>query len=354
MPDLFAPLALGARLLPNRIAMSALTRCRARHPGGLATPQMARYYAQRAGAGLILSEGIAVEPRGVGYDGITGLWSAAQTASWRQVTEAVHQAGGRIYAQLWHVGRLSDPAFLNGARPLAPSPIAATGTVTRLRPKKAWEVPEEMSRAQIDGVITAFDHAAKAARAAGFDGVDLHGANGYLIDQFLQNGSNQRGDCYGGSVSNRLRFLSELLEVVKGSWAPEEIALHLSPRDGFSMFDSDPEALFGAVADLAQSHRLGLIYLREEPRADAIAPLIRRRFKGALALNSRLTPNSARAILSEGRADLVGFGRAFIANPDLPARLKHGIALAEPDPATFYDGGDEGYCDYPAATLPET
>lgn len=344
MAGLFDSVTLGDLTLRNRIVMSALTRCRAQHPGGLATPEMAEYYALRADAGLILSEGIPVTPRGVGYVGVSGLWTREQTASWRQVTEAVHGAGGLIMAQLWHVGRLTDPAFISGNMPMGPSAVPAEGSVTRLRPEKPWEVPRAMDQVEIDMTVSQFAQAADNAREAGFDGIDLHGANGYLIDQFLQNGANRRQDDYGGSIPNRMRLLSEIVEAVTEYWAPGRIAVHLSPRDGFSMSDSDPGALFVAVAEMLRG-RVGFLYLREEQRADAIGPAIRRAFGGPVVVNSRLTPETAAQVLAEGRAEAVGFGRGFIANPDLVTRLREGRALRPADPARFYDGGRLGYLD---------
>ncbi len=347
MTTLFDPIQIGAFSLPNRILMSPLTRCRSETPEGLATPMMAEYYVQRAGAGLILSEGIPITPIGVGYAGVTGLWNDAQAASWRIVTDAVHAAGGRIVAQLWHVGRLSDPSINGGQQPIAPSAVAAQGTATRIRPKKPWDTPRAMDRSDIDDNIDAFRAAARRAKAAGFDGVELHGANGYLIDQFLQDGSNLRTDDYGGSISNRIRFLAELIDAVSQEWPSDHIGVHLSPRDGFSMSDSDPEALFVAVAKMLSDRQIAFVYLREEQSDQAIGPLMKPHFDGALVMNSRLTPQLARDVIQQGRADAVGFGRLFIANPDLPVRLRHSLPLAEPDPMTFYDGGATGYIDYP-------
>jgi 2,4-dienoyl-CoA reductase-like NADH-dependent reductase (Old Yellow Enzyme family) len=314
---------------------------------------MADYYRQRAGAGLILSEGIPVAADGVGYAGTGGLWTEAQTQSWRQVTDAVHATGGQIIAQLWHVGRLSDPAFLDGALPIAPSAVAAAGTVTRLRPKKSWEQPQEMNQADITRTIEAFATAARNARTAGFDGIDIHGANGYLIDQFLQAGSNFRTDVYGGSVANRMRFLQEILDAVIPIWGADRVALHLSPRDGFSMSDPDAPGLFTEVARAMGQRGLAFLYVREEQREDAIGPAMREAFGGAMVMNSGLSAHSAAAILAAGRADAVGFGRMFISNPDLPTRLAAGVPLTAPDPATFYDGGAHGYIDYALSSIPE-
>ena len=345
---LFDPVRLGALHLPNRIVMSPLTRCRARLGIGLATPEMARYYAQRASAGLIISEGIPVSPMAVGYAGVSGLWSEDQTESWRTVVDGVHAAGGRIVAQLWHVGRLSDPVFLGGDLPVAPSAIPPNGTVTLQRPKRPWTVPRALALEEIGRVVSEFAAAAHNARRAGFDGVEIHAANGYLIDQFLQSGSNHRTDEYGGSIPNRARLLFDIVDALIPVWGADRIGVHLSPRDGHSMSDADPASLFGHVAAQLGRRRLAFLFLREAVRPDGLAPAMRRAFGGPLIANEKLDCASAAALIASGEADAVAFGQLFIANPDLPARLAGGLPLTEPDPATFYTHGPEGYTDYPS------
>ncbi|SFH63835.1 alkene reductase [Albimonas pacifica] len=347
MSPLLSPVRLGALSLPNRIVMSPLTRCRAEPGTGAVPAMMVDYYAQRASAGLIVSEGIPVSPMGVGYRGVSGLWTEAQTAGWRRVTAAVHAAGGRIVAQLWHVGRLSDPVHLGGRAPVAPSALPAEGTVTLVRPKRGWQTPRALETAEVAGVVAEFAEAARNALRAGFDGVEVHGANGYLIDQFLQAGSNRRADRYGGGVENRARLLLEIVDALIPIWGADRIGVHLSPRDGHSMSDPDPAALFGHVAEALGRRRLAFLFAREAVRPDSLAPMMRRVFGGPLIANEKLTPESAAALVAAGEAEAAAFGKLFIANPDLPARIAAGAPLATPDPAGFYARGPEGYVDYP-------
>ncbi len=347
MSPLLSPARLGALSLPNRIVMSPLTRCRAEPGSGAVTETMVTYYTQRASAGLIVSEGIPVSPMGVGYHGVSGLWTEAQTAGWRRVTDAVHAAGGRIVAQLWHVGRLSDPVHLDGRAPVAPSALPADGTVTLLRPKRPWETPRALETAEIEGVVDDFAQAARNAKRAGFDGVEVHGANGYLIDQFLHSASNRRTDRYGGAIENRARLLLEIVDALIPVWGADRIGVHLSPRDGHSMSDPDPAALFGHVAESLGRRSLAFLFAREAVRPDSLAPMMRRAFGGPLIANEKLSPESAATLVAEGRAEAVAFGKLFIANPDLPARIAAGAPLATPDPAGFYAHGPEGYVDYP-------
>jgi 2,4-dienoyl-CoA reductase-like NADH-dependent reductase (Old Yellow Enzyme family) len=340
---LFQPLQLGALTLPNRIVMAPLTRCRAsadRVPNDL----MARHYAARAGFGLILSEATSVTPMGVGYADTPGIWSDVQTDGWKRVTRAVHDAGGRIFLQLWHVGRISDPMFLDGAAPVSSSAVAATGHVSRVRPKKAFVTPRALETEEIPGVIEDYRKAAANALIAGFDGVEIHGANGYLIDQFLQDGCNRRSDDYGGSIENRARFMMEVTDAVVSVWGADRVGMHIAPRgDAHGMGDSDPAALFDYVARELGRRRLAFICARESHDRAALGPSIRRAFGGVFIANEGFTAESAREAIRAGDADAVAFGKPAIANADLVDRIRTGLPWNEPDVATFYDGGPVGY-----------
>jgi 2,4-dienoyl-CoA reductase-like NADH-dependent reductase (Old Yellow Enzyme family) len=348
MPTLFDPLALGELQLPNRIVLAPLTRARAgaeRVPNAL----MAAYYVQRASAGLIISEATAVTPMGVGYADTPGIWSPAQVAGWRRVTEAVHAAGGRMFLQLWHVGRISHPMFLGGALPVAPSAIAAHGFVSIVRPQVAYPVPRALETAEIPGIVEAYRQGAEHAKAAGFDGVEIHGANGYLLDQFLQDGSNHRTDAYGGPIENRARLMLEVADAVLTVWSPGRVGMHLAPRgDAQSMKDSNPLATFSYVARELGKRKLAFLCARESVGPDSIGPQLKQAFGGAYIANEKFTLESAEAILAAGNADAVAFGKSFLANPDLPRRLALRAPLNEPVPATFYAQGATGYTDYPA------
>jgi 2,4-dienoyl-CoA reductase-like NADH-dependent reductase (Old Yellow Enzyme family) len=347
MPGLFDALKLGAFALPNRIVMAPLTRCRA--PGRVPNDMMVEYYRQRASAGLILTEATSVDPMGVGYPATPGLWTAEHIARWRKVTEAVHGAGGRIVLQLWHVGRISDPGYLNGAAPYAPSPIPAEGHVSLLRPMRSFPVPRALSIQQIPIVVAAFRRAAEGALQAGFDGVEVHAANGYLIDQFLQDSANHRTDAYGGPVANRARLLMDITDACIGVWGADRVGVHLSPRgDMHSMGDTDPARLFGHVALELSRRRIAFLFVREKLEAPRLLPLIRKAFAGGVIANEKLTRDSAETLLEHGEADAVAFGTAFLANPDLPRRFAEGAALNTPVPETFYSPGARGYTDYPA------
>jgi 2,4-dienoyl-CoA reductase-like NADH-dependent reductase (Old Yellow Enzyme family) len=350
MPTLFEPLIAGDLHLSNRIVMSSLTRCRAedgRVPGALAV----EYYRQRASAGLIISEGTVVTPGGVGFADTPGIWSAAQIAGWRQVTDAVHAAGGTIVCQLWHCGRQSHMAHLDGATPVAPSAVAAAGHVRLLRPVVPHPVPRALETAEIPGIVEAFRQGAANARAAGFDGVELHAANGYLIDTFLQDKTNKRDDRYGGSIENRMRFLLDVVDAVSGVWGAGRVGVHLTPRcDVNDMGDSNPAALFTAVARALKDKGVAFLCLRERLKDDSLLGRIKAEFGGVVIANEDLTPASAAQLVAEGAADAAAFGRAFIANPDLVARIRAGAALNTPDPETFYGRhhGARGFTDYPA------
>jgi 2,4-dienoyl-CoA reductase-like NADH-dependent reductase (Old Yellow Enzyme family) len=347
--NLLEPLQLGTLTLPNRVIMAPLTRCRAideRVPNAL----MAEYYRQRSGAGLIISEGAVVDPLGVGYPGTPGLWNSRQVEGWRLVTGAVHQAGGRIFAQLWHVGRVSDPHYLDGRQPVAPSAVAHQGHVSLLRPERPYPVPRALELEEISAVVEAFARGAENAREAGFDGVELHGANGYLIDQFLQASSNRREDEYGGSIENRARFMLEVTDAVCAVWGPERVGMHLAPR-GAEDPDADPtgEKVFTHVAGELGRRGLAFICAREPRRDGWLGPSLKAAFGGVYIANQEFTGESARQVIAAGEADAVAFGRSFIANPDLPRRLAEDLPLNRPDPATFYGDGAQGYTDYPFA-----
>lgn len=349
MPNLFDPVQFGELHLANRIVMAPLTRMRAfdgRSPGAM----QARHYAARASAGLILTEATSVTPQGVGYPNTPGLWSAQQVAGWREVTEAVHRAGGLIVSQLWHVGRISDPELLDGQLPVAPSAIAAEGQVSVLRPQRPYVVPRALDTAEIAGIVEDFRRAAQHAKEAGFDGVELHAANGYLFDQFLHDGSNQRGDQYGGSIANRARFLLEALDAVLQVWPAGRVGVHLNLMSNtHSMSDSDPLALFTYVAEQLDARGIAFIFAREtlDRGEQQIGPAVRRRFKGGYIVNDGLTRERAAQAIEQGEADAAAFGRPFIANPDLVERFRRQAPLNALNPQTIYTGDETGYNDYP-------
>ena len=347
MPDLFMPIRLGDLDLPNRIFMAPLTRARS---GATRVPNelMVEYYRQRASAGLILTEATVVTPQGIGYADTPGIWNAEQVEGWKRVTHAVHDAGGRIFLQLWHVGRISHPLFLEGALPVAPSAIAPAGHVSLVRPVTQYVVPRALERAELAGVVEQFRTGATNAMAAGFDGVEIHGANGYLLDQFLQDRSNQRTDEYGGSIENRARLMLEVTDAVISVWGASRVGMHLAPRgDSHDMGDSDRLGTFGHVARELGRRRIAFIAARERPAPDRIGPQLKTWFGGAYVANEALDFDSASALLAANEADAAAFGRLFIANPDLPRRFARRAALNAPDPATFYAGGAKGYTDYP-------
>jgi 2,4-dienoyl-CoA reductase-like NADH-dependent reductase (Old Yellow Enzyme family) len=348
MPNLFDPLQLGDLLLPNRIIMAPLTRARAgveRLPNAL----MAEHYAQRATAGLIISEAISVTPMGVGYADTPGLWSEAQVEGWKLVTDAVHKAGGRIFAQLWHVGRISSPIFLNGELPVAPSAIAAKGHVSLVRPEQPYVTPRALETSEIPGIVEAYRKGAMNAQMAGFDGVEIHGANGYLLDQFLQDSTNKRTDEYGGSIINRARLMLEVTDAVTSVWEPGQVGMHLAPRcDGHDMGDSNRLATFTYVAEELGERGIAFICAREHKAADWIGPKLKQAFGGVYIANEGFTLDSAQETLAAGEADAIAWGKAFMANPDLVARFAKGAPLNELNPATIYTPDATGYTDYPA------
>jgi 2,4-dienoyl-CoA reductase-like NADH-dependent reductase (Old Yellow Enzyme family) len=349
MPSLFEPLVAGALQLKNRVVMAPLTRTRATPGTRVPVPLMAEYYRQRAGAGLIISEATAVDPMGVGYPATPGIWSDAQTEGWKPVTQAVHKAGGLIVLQLWHVGRISDPFYLNGKQPVSASAIAAAGHVSLMRPERPYPVPRPLETDEIPGIVAAYRKGAENAKRAGFDGVELHGANGYLLDQFLQDSSNHRTDAYGGSRENRARLMLEATDAVCEVWGPERVGMHLAPRgDSHSVGDSDALATFTYVARELGKRKLAFICTREARRADSIGPQMKEAFGGVLIANEGFDKVGAQQALDDSVADAVAFGKLAIANPDLAARFKADAPLNEWDMSTFYGSGEKGYTDYPA------
>ena len=353
MPSLFDPITVGALRLPNRIVMAPLTRARATIDTRVPVPMMAEYYSQRAGAGLIISEATVVDRMGVGYEATPGIWSDEQVDVWKSVTKAVHDAGGRIILQLWHVGRISDPSFLDGQPPVSASAIAARGHVSLLRPERPFPVPRALESHEIPGIIAAYRHGAVKAKSAGFDGVEIHGANGYLLDQFLQDSTNRRTDAYGGSLENRARLMLEVTDAVIDVWGADRVGMHLAPRaDTHDMGDSDRLATFTYVGHELGKRGLAFICAREARREDSIGPRIREAFGSVYIANENFTSETAEQSLADGSADAVAFGKAFIANPDLVARFAAKFPLNTWDDQTFFGGGAKGYIDYP--TLPHT
>lgn len=348
---LFSPVQVGDLTVPNRVWMAPLTRCRAA-PGRVPTALMAEYYRQRASAGLILSEATAVDPMGVGYPDTPGIWSDAQVAGWKTVTEAVHAAGGRIFLQLWHVGRISHPAYLDGADPVAPSAVAAAGHVSLLRPQVPYPVPRALETSEIPGIVAQYRRGAERAKEAGFDGVELHGANGYLLDQFLRADSNLRTDEYGGSIENRARLLLEVTDAAIDVWGAGRVGVHLSPRSVRHDPSGEPlGAVYRHAARELGRRGIAFLFVRESLEEPRVGPAMRQDFGGVFVANDAYTLADAERELAAGNTDVVAWGKLFIANPDLPARLAAGAPLNAPDPSTFYTPGDpgatRGYTDYP-------
>jgi 2,4-dienoyl-CoA reductase-like NADH-dependent reductase (Old Yellow Enzyme family) len=327
--------------------MAPLTRARAgaeRIPNAL----MAEYYSQRVSAGLLISEATSVCPMGVGYADTPGIWSDKQVEGWKGVTEAVHKAGGRMLLQLWHVGRISDPMFLNGAQPVAPSAIAPAGHVSLVRPLKPFVTPRALELDEIPGIVAAYSKGAENAQRAGFDGVEIHGANGYLLDQFLQDKSNHRSDAYGGPIENRARLMLEVADAVISVWGHERVGMHLAPRgDAHDMGDSNPMATFGYVARELGKRSLAFLCVRESLGEKRIGPQLKAAFGGTYIANEKFTFETASQVLAAGEADAVAFGVPFLANPDLPQRFREKAPLNTPDQSTFYAPGAKGYIDYP-------
>jgi N-ethylmaleimide reductase len=350
-PNLFTPVRIGAVDLKNRIVMAPMTRNRAGE--GLAPTEVnALYYAQRASAGLIVTEASQISPQGMGYPGTPGIYSDEQVAGWRLVTDAVHEKGGKIFLQLWHVGRISHPLTQPGGQlPVAPSAIAAPGEIITVEGPKPFVTPRALETEEIAAIVRDYAEATRRAREAGFDGVEIHGANGYLVDQFLEDGTNQRSDRYGGAIENRARFLLEVTEAVVAAWSADRVGVRLSPRGTFNgMSDSNPTATFSYAVE--QLDRFGLAYLHlVDPVTDGeprLAPVLRQLFRGPMIVAGGFTKETAEAAIAADETDLVAFGVPFIANPDLPERFAAGAPLSEPDRTSFYGGSERGYVDYPA------
>lgn len=348
MTTLFKPLNLGALNLKNRIIMAPLTRSRASE-GRVPNDLMLEYYVQRASAGLILTEATSVDPMGVGYANTPGIWSEAQTQGWKKITDAVHAKGGLMVLQLWHVGRISDPMFLNGELPVAPSAIAPAGHVSLVRPEKPYVTPRALKTEEIPGIVEAYRRGAENAKRAGFDGVEVHGANGYLLEQFMHESTNHRTDQYGGSIENRLRLALEVTDAVVSVWGPERVGYHISPRsDSHDLSDPNREALFTYLVSELSKRKLAFVFAREYQGPDSLGPKLKRLFSGGYIANEKFTRETATAVIEAGDADAVSFGLPFIANPDLPARLLENRPLNEVNFQTLYAPGAEGYTDYPA------
>jgi 2,4-dienoyl-CoA reductase-like NADH-dependent reductase (Old Yellow Enzyme family) len=354
MPSLFDPVNFGAIALPNRILMAPLTRGRATREA-IPTPLMAEYYAQRASAGLIISEATGISREGLGWPSAPGLWNDEQVEGWRPVTDAVHAAGGRLVAQLWHMGRVVHPD-LGGGQPVSASATTAPDFAHTYEGKKPYVEARAATPDDIHRILGDYANAARSAVRAGFDGVQVHGANGYLIDQFLRDGANDRTDSYGGSVENRLRFVTEVLSAVGEAVGMDRVGIRFSPNIlSQGIEDSDPPALFTALAQRLEELKVPWIELRE-PRAGTtfvsepsapVSQLMRPLYSGKIALNSDYVGGSAQMRLDEGIADAIAFGRTFLANPDLVDRIRQGAELNPPDSKTFYSGGPRGYVDYP-------
>ena len=346
---LTSPVKIGAWDLKNRFVMAPLTRCRASE-GRVPNAMMAQYYEQRATAGLILSEATAVTPMGVGYPNTPGIWSDAQVEGWKLVTDAVHRAGGLIICQLWHVGRVSDPVYLNGELPVAPSAIALKGHVSTVRPKRPYVTPRALETEEIPGIIGEYGKGAANAMRAGFDGVEIHGANGSLPDQFLQDSTNKRTDHYGGSIENRARFMLEAVDAAIDVWGADRVGLHIAPKcDGQDMGDSNPEAIFTYVAEQMAKRKIAFIFAREGQQEPVLGPKIKEVFGGPFIANQQFTFEQGEQLVQSGLADAVSWGIRFIANPDLVRRYELDADLNEPDPNTFggNDVAEAGYIDYP-------
>ncbi|WP_374494425.1 alkene reductase [Zoogloea sp.] len=352
MSALFRPLQIGPLTLPNRVLMAPLTRCRAEAdhvPGDL----MATYYAQRASAGLLIAEATMAMEGHSSFWHEPGIHSAAQVAGWRQVTDAVHKADGRIFLQIWHGGRACHPLLNDGAQPVAPSALPIRNDeVHTPEGKKPYVTPRALTDDELPGVVAGFRKAAENALAAGFDGIEVHGANGYLLDEFLRDGSNTRSGPYGGPIENRARLMLEVLDACVGVWGAGRVGLRLSPLNSYNdMLDSDPVGLITWMARRLNDVPLAYLHVMRgdffgQQKGDVLTPA-RAHYKGVLIGNMGYTPQEAASAVENGQLDAVAFGTPFLANPDLPARIKAGAGLNKPHPATFYSPGPEGYTDYP-------
>ncbi len=349
---LFTPLKAGALTLSNRMLMAPLTRARA-DLAHMPNDLMAEYYAQRASAGLIVTECTMIAPDTSAFVTEPGIYSPEQVTAWKKVTDAVHAKGGKIVMQIWHAGRAAHPLLNHGAVNVAPSAIAISGDIQTPSGKVPHAVPHALTTAEISTLVQAFASAAKHAIAAGFDGVEVHGANGYLIDQFLRDGSNQRTDMYGGTMENRARFLFEVLTAVCAAIGSERVGLRLSPLNSFnSMIDSDPLGLIAFLAERLNDFKLAYVHLMRadffQQQTGDVMPVARANYKGVLIGNMGYSSDEAAAAILDKKLDAVAFGTGFLANPDLPARVRAGAVLNQPDQATFYTPGAKGYTDYPS------
>lgn len=356
---LLTPFKVGALTLPNRVLLAPMTRSRANNPGNVPTDSTVKYYVQRASAGLLITEGSQVSPQGVGYAYTPGIYSEDQVAGWQKVTDAVHAAGGRIFIQLWHVGAISHPFFQNGELPVAPSAVQPRN-VKAFTANGMEEIPtpRALETSEVKAVVADFRQAAQNAKDAGFDGVEIHGANGYLVDQFTQDGTNQRTDEYGGSVENRARFALEVVQAAVDVLGADRVGIRLAPTGTMGgIHDADRQATFSYLTE--QLNKFGLAYLHviearpghpmaAKPGQEPVGPALRRLFTGPFILNGGYTQETAEAALENHEADLIAFGVPYIANPDLVERFEQGAALSTPDQATFYGGDDKGYIDYPS------
>ncbi len=364
---LFQPYKLGPLTLPHRIVMAPLTRSRARQPGNVPTLLNACYYAQRASAALLISEATQVAMQGQGYAWTPGIHSREQVDGWKLVTEALHEAGGRIFLQLWHVGRISHPSLQpDNMLPVAPSAITPAGNAFIENERGEGQLvpfvrPRALQVEEMPYIVRQYVRSARNALAANFDGVEVHSANGYLLEQFLTSGTNHRTDTYGGPVENRARLLMEVVEAVSEIWGPDRVGVRLSPLSNFNdISDADPEVTFGAVAQSLNDFRFAYLHIvnpaaaaiekgnAPDDRAQRMLSLIRERYRGTLIVAGGFNRDTAEAWLEQGKADLIAFGRKFLANPDLPERFREHMPLNTDDPATYYGGGPKGYTDYPS------
>ncbi|MGB5178178.1 MAG: alkene reductase [Gammaproteobacteria bacterium] len=354
--DLFSPISLGDLILPNRVIMAPLTRNRAAMPGNVPQAMNATYYAQRASAGLIISEATQVSPDGIGYPATPGIHSEEQVHGWRAVNDAVHAQGGRLFVQLWYCGRISHPDLLpDNRQPVSASAIKPEGDAFTCEGLKPFVEPRALRTDELPGIVDQYRRAARYAVEAGFDGVEIHSANGYLLDQFLRDGTNRREDRYGGSLENRSRLLMEVLSAVLESWEPARVGVRISPENSFNdIHDSDPQTTFNLVASALSGKGLGYLHVVEGEMMGGESRVnyrqIRDHFDGCYMANCEYDQARAEAAIASGAVDMVSFGKLFLANPDLVDRFKTGAALNTPDPDTFYGGDEKGYTDYPALT----
>jgi N-ethylmaleimide reductase len=349
--SLLSPYRLGDLDLKNRMVMAPMTRSRAL-PGNVPNPLAETYYAQRASAGLIVTEASQVSPQGQGYIRTPGIHSGEQVEGWQKITRAVHKAGGKIFLQLWHVGRISHPDFHSGALPVAPSAIAAEGEVFTERGPQKMVTPRALEIQELPGIVQQFRRGATNAKDAGFDGVELHGANGYLLDQFTRDGTNKRTDIYGGSIENRARLPLEVTDAVIDVWGHDRVGYRISPNGpSNSMSDSDPVSTFSYLTEQLDARKIAYLHVVDPASAGAarITPILRKKFRGTYVVNGGFTADAANGAIAKGETDLVAFGVPFLANPDLPHRFATDAPLNAADPATFYQGEEKGYVDYPAA-----